>query len=112
MSNPNQIQQGDVCLECVDKLPAGCKVRKRVGGRSIVTEGSQSGNSHYFDDKKAVIYDAPDGTAYVCNESGDQMPMKHTRDHNPVMLAPNRTYRIGGLNEMDHLTGMVNKVVD
>lgn len=110
--NENQIQQGDVTLERIDKLPKDCKPRKRIGGRSVVTEGSQTGNSHYFDHAQVTIHDATDGTAFVTNDAKRRVPMKHTRDHDPVFLAPTSIYRIGGINELDPLSGMERKVVD
>lgn len=109
--NPNQIQQGDVTLERIDKLPDGCKARKRAKGRSVLSEGSQSGNSHYFDAQKVTIHDGPDGVAYVTNDNPTPVDLKHTRDHDPVRVA-NGTWRVGGINELDPLTEMVNKVVD
>lgn len=109
--NPDQIQQGDVTLERVDKLPEGSKALKRMGGRVILAEGSQSGNSHYLDAKDVTLHEMPCGTRYLVNEGKQPVELKHTRDHDPVLVAPG-VFIVGGINEVDHVAGMERKVVD
>ncbi len=109
--NPDQIQQGDVTLERVASLPEGCKPLPRSAGRVVLAEGSQSGNSHYLDAAGVTHHEAPDGKRYLVNEGAEAVELKHTRDHDPILVAPG-VHLVGDLNEADHVAGMVRKVVD
>lgn len=110
--NPNQIQQGDVTLELVSKLPEGCKLRlPDAEGRVNVSMGSRGGHRHYFHASEAKVYDAPDGNVFVENPGAKPIEMKHTATHEPLIVKPG-IHAVGGLNEMDHLAKRQRKVID
>ena len=111
MPNPNQIQQGDVTLERIEKLPEGFKPVKSKGPHLILREGSQSGNRHYIADKNVVLQVHADGSQCLVNKSKKAVRLKHTADHEDLIVSPG-VHRVGDINEMDHIAQMQRKVVD
>jgi hypothetical protein len=111
--NPDQIQQGDVTLERIASLPSGVGVKElpRINGRIVLAEGSQSGNSHYVDAPGAKFYEDAHGVRYLFNPTDAPIELKHTREHDPVLVG-HGVHQVGHIHEVDHLTGLVSKVVD
>lgn len=104
--NKDQIQQGDVLLLRVTRLPEGCK---RRDSRTVAL-GEHTGHHHTFDDGVAIM-DAPDGRVFVVNENDVPTPLTH-QEHNPVVAAPKETYAFGLVQEKDWFRDMVAPVRD
>lgn len=110
--NPDQIQQGDVTLELIDKLPEGVKVRPRSADGTVnLSMGSRGGHRHYFDSPDITVFDGEDGQVFAQNLSPETIELKHTATHKPLYVKPG-VHRVGGLNEMDHVAKMKRQVVD
>lgn len=110
--NPNQIQQGDVTLELIDKLPEGCKARlPDKEGHVNVSMGSRGGHRHYFKASEAKVYDSPDGKVFVEVPGPDPVEMLHTATHKPLIVKAG-VHAVGALNEMDHIAKRQRKVID
>lgn len=110
MPNPNQIQQGDVTLERIDQLPDGF-VPVDIDGDIVLAEGSRSGNRHYFAAPDVTLFQHADGRRAIRNANSAAIRLKHTKDHDDLVVDPG-FYLVGNIREIDHLTGLVDKVVD
>ena len=109
--NPNQNQQGDIRLEKIDSLPAGCKLIKRSQNGIILAESQVTNNRHYLLDRSVKLFEAPDKTRYLLNAGEENAELLHSKDHGAIRVAPG-VHRVGVVNEIDHLTGMVAPVED
>lgn len=111
--NPDQIQQGDVTLEFIGHtLPEGLKPRPREGNGTVtLSMGSSGGHRHFFDSPDVTVHEGPGDSLYAHNVGKEDVQLKHTATHNPLMVKPG-VHRVGGLNEMDHVAKRQRKVID
>lgn len=111
---PNQIRQGDVQLEPVSKLPAGCTEIPNDKGRIVLAYGEVTGHAHAIADHimrapaqtlmdraidatdqaeeaiarakaKARLWQAPDGIRYL--EVTEQVTLRH-EEHTAHSIDP------------------------
>lgn len=106
MVNKNQIQQGDVLLERVAKLPYGAKAKEFPNG-IILAEGEVTGHHHMIKDAGAKAYEL-NGVLYV--EVKDPVILTH-EEHKNLPIPPG-IYKVGQVKEYDHLTQVTKQVVD
>jgi hypothetical protein len=106
-----QIQQGDVLLLRVSKLPAGAK-RMAADKRGIVlAEGEHTGHHHRAEDCGGLaLMEAPSGMRFMVNETDAPITIRH-EEHKPVIVEPG-IWQIGQVQEKDWFNDMVRKVVD
>jgi hypothetical protein len=109
--NKNQIQQGDVMIALIDKLPANCK-RLRTDKRGVVlAEGEHTGHYHGSDERGLALMESPDGKRFVVNETDEQRRFTH-QEHKPVTIPPHSIAQIGIVREKDWFQDMVRNVID
>ena len=99
----SQIQQGDVGLERVIKVPTGAK---RLPHRTVA-KGEATGHHHTFVEESVELYER-DGVLYVSAPEG--ATLKH-QTHNPVTVPPG-TWVYRPRREQDHLGEVVRRVMD
>ncbi len=92
---PAQYRQGDVLLERIEKLPAGAKKEKLIGGRIVLAQGANAGRAHVIDSKGAQSFVDAKGQRYV-EITGRSARLEHavggTPDHATIAL-PQGIYR-------------------
>lgn len=102
-----QLQQGDVLLWKVEKLPEGAAEVKRKNGAVVLAEGEHTGHAHRIMDVDALFFEK-DGKFYLKNEK--PVTLTH-EEHRPFTIDPG-IWEVGQVREKDWLSGMVRKVVD
>lgn len=110
-TNKNHVQQGDVLLLKISKLPSNCKPVKQDSRGAVVAEGETTGHYHGCEDGGVAILEAPSGERYVVNETNETRTFKH-QEHKPVSIEPNSAYRLGIVKEYDYFAEMQRRVVD
>lgn len=107
-TNKDQIQQGDVLLRIVKKLPDGCV---RLNTKRLAT-GEKTGHHHSFlDDSDVALMESPDHRMFVVNEGNEPETLLH-QEHKPITLQPGEIAEFGQVIEKDWFKDMVRKVVD
>lgn len=106
--NKDQIQQGDVLLRIVKKLPDGC-IRLKT---KQLAAGEHTGHHHSFcNEGNVVLMEAPDKTVFAVNEGDTPETLTH-QEHKAVTLQPGEIAEFGQVIEKDWFADMVRKVVD
>jgi hypothetical protein len=106
--NNHQIQQGDVLLRIVPRLPKGCR---RLNTKLLAT-GERTGHHHSFtEDSSVALMEAPDKTVYAVNEGDAPATLTH-QEHGATVLQPGQIAEFGQVREKDWFTEMVRPVVD
>jgi hypothetical protein len=104
------IQQGDVLLKSVSKLPEGKKIgRQYTGygrGRFILAEGEVTGHCHAICDDVTMV-DA-NGVMYLQNDK--PVELGHEEHHN--VEVPAGIWEIGIVQEYDHFAEEAKNVKD
>lgn len=103
--NTNHIQQGDVILKRMTKMPRTAKLLQR--GRIVLSEGSSSGNIHYIP-KSASLYEDQDKKRYL--KVSQTTSIQHN-EHKPTALNPG-IWLFDKVVQKDWLSGLVSPVVD
>lgn len=111
MKNENQVQQGDIILEKVDRLPEGCKKVKRDKRGIIFAEGEVSGHYHGCTSECVEEMISPDGKRYYLNSGNKPEAIAH-QEHGNVVIAPGVWLDLNGVKEYDYFLEMERKVVD
>ena len=101
-----QIQQGDVLIQKIDKLPSGLRPMTDTRG-SVLAEGEATGHYHCAEGE-VELFEAEDGTLYL--SVTEEATVSH-QEHKPITLEPG-VYQIGIVQEYDYLKGMMWDVVD
>lgn len=101
-----QIQQGDVLLQKIEKLPTGLK-RKADKRGAVLAEGEATGHYHVAEGE-VELFAAEDGTLYL--QVAGTATVAH-QEHRHVTLEPG-TYQIGIVQEYDYLADMARNVAD
>ncbi len=109
--NQNQIQQGDILLEKIDRLPAGMKLVKRSQNGAILAESKTTNNRHYILDRGVSLFRADDGSQCVVNENDSDALLQHSKDHKPLRVAPG-VHKVMHVQERDHVAGMTAPALD
>jgi hypothetical protein len=109
--NTNQLQQGDVLLLSVTKLPAKCKTLNLDARGVVLAEGEHTGHFHGIANEGGLaLLEAPDGKRYLNNATDKPVSVTH-QEHKPVTIPPG-LWQIGGVREKDWFTEMVRPVID
>lgn len=103
----NQIQQGDVILRRVEKLPKGINEVKRKNSAVVLAEGEHTGHAHRIFDADAMFYEK-DGKFYLKNSK--PVTLQH-EEHKPFVIEPG-IWEVGQVREKDWLSGMTRIVAD
>lgn len=99
------LQQGDVLIKKIDKLPEGKKVERRQRGY-VLAEGETTGHMHVIEDEIVMI--EKDGVLFIGCKS--DVIVKH-EEHGHITI-PAGNYQIGIVNEYDHFAEEARKVAD
>lgn len=112
------LQQGDVLLKRIDKLPSGLKPLDS----KVIQEGETTGHKHQFSKGSNVrIFIHDDGTVdmaritpaekkYLVVE-GDSVALLRHEEHNPITVEPG-VYKIDIVREWDYDKMEAERVVD
>lgn len=104
-----QIRQGDILLQAVDKTPpAGLELKTSV----VMAEGELTGHAHRVIADRVVEWEE-NGQRYIHVPGKNPGSLVH-EDHDPIptpVVAPNTTYRIVPQQEWD-LSDQWKPVVD
>ena len=111
----NYMQQGDVILKEIKKLPDGLK---KTSG-NVLAEGESTGHFHSLCSKEQAFgrYEKVQGLTYYKDEKGNsyvhveqELDLLH-QEHNKISVAPG-IYEIGIVREYDHFAEEARNVVD
>ena len=103
-----QIQQGDVTLEKISKLPSGAKFKDKTHRGYVLAEGEVTGHAHCIEDtEKAEFYEVA-GVLFV--KANKPVSLTH-EEHNTITL-PEGIWKIGQVYEYDHFLDMERVVRD
>lgn len=93
----NQMRQGDVFFEKVDKLPA--KLKKL--NTNVIAYGEVTGHSHAIevDAGDVTLVEDGEGNMYVCVKKGAKACVKHD-EHGPIPLTEGN-YKVTIQREFD-----------
>ena len=102
------IQQGDVLIESVGKIPSGAKKRKPNGRGHVLAEGEATGHAHCITDVDNANLLVSDEGLYLnvlkdCNLTHEE--------HGTVTIAPGK-YTVRRVREYDHFKEEVRRVQD
>ena len=111
----NQLQQGDVTLEMVTEIPVTAKEQKDESG-IVLALGEVTGHAHrvkgrarlFVDGNGVRFLETDTETELIHDTNGSYIPGVN---HEPVKL-PKAIFRIGQINEMDHIEKAARKVID
>jgi hypothetical protein len=105
MKKYKQLQQGDVTITRLTKMPLGTTVL--VSKKRCVLAHGESGHSHVIEDDEAQLI-----------QIGERMLLKLTKsatvvheEHKPIKLQPG-IWEIGRVREHDYLANMSRQVMD
>ncbi len=102
-----QIQQGDVCLERVNKVPVGAKKLKRAHQKgTILAEGEATGHHHAIADE-CELYEL-NGVLYLENEH----PVKLSHEEHHTQTIEPGIWQIGIVKEYDYFEEVTRNVAD
>jgi hypothetical protein len=107
------IQQGDVALERIAKLPPGLKPVKPDPRGIVLAEGEHTGHHHRIERKfvpLVELLEGEDGRRFLVNNSKKAVEVIH-EEHKPITVDPG-IYEVGNIHEVDHLAGLERKVID
>lgn len=107
--NNNHIQQGDVILRRVTKIPANCKRISDPRG-AVLAEGEHTGHYHGCPDGLELL-EAPDKRRFVRNFTDQPVEIRH-QEHKPVVINPGDAFLVGQVVEKDWFSEMVAPVRD
>lgn len=96
------IQQGDVLIKRVERIPKGAKAKK---GKTLA-EGEHTGHSHVAEAEVELF--EKDGVLYMSAPNGTTV--RH-EEHKPVNV-PAGVYEIGIVQEYDHFKEEARNVAD
>jgi hypothetical protein len=97
----DQIQQGDILIRKIKKLPKGAKLLNT----NVVAEGEATGHAHTIE--RASILEL-DGLMYV--DVTDTATITH-QEHLPLTI-PKGVWQIGRVQEYDYIAEQARIVVD
>lgn len=105
-----QVQQGDVLLQQIERLPAGA-VRQPQHGRLVLARGEKTGHSHSVQSDKAALWSLiRDGVTELYLEV--QEPVTIVHDEHKALPVPAGVYRVGRVKEYDYIEEMERRIID
>ena len=110
-TNLHQIQQGDVLLLAVDKLPKGCKKVKKDPRGIVLAEGETTGHYHAIEDDGSVaLMESPNGLRFLVKNGADTKELKH-QEHGTTRISQT-IHQVGQVREKDWFKDMIRPVRD
>ena|SRR3990167_7194600 len=100
------LQQGDVLLKKIEKIPAGKKIDKKARGY-VLADGETTGHAHVIEEEVELVEKA--GVLYL-GVRGDSVMLKH-EEHGHIEI-PVGNYEIGIVREYDHFAEEAKPIVD
>jgi hypothetical protein len=105
------LQQGDVALERIAKLPKNLKPVKADPRGIVLAEGEVTGHHHRIALRPLVeLLEGEEGRRFLVNNSKSAVELLH-EEHNPIVIEPG-IYEVGAIHEMDHLAQMEREIGD
>ena len=108
--NKNQLQQGDVLLKRIAKLPANAQPVKADPRGVVLAEGEATGHHHRIKAQKGLRLFKIDDLLFLENSTGKPVEVTH-EEHKPFSINPG-IWQVGQVREFDYLTQMERTVVD
>jgi hypothetical protein len=102
------LQQGDVLVKRIDKIPEGAKPVKPTEKGLILAEGEATLHHHVVDQELAELFEM-DGKLFL-DVKAPSAPVKH-EEHAKIDI-PNGLYEIGRVVEYDVFAEAVRRVTD
>ena len=106
--NKNQLQQGDVICQRVEKLPEGAVMRDLSFRGYVLAEGEKTGHRHTTAPNPDVEMYEWDGKMYLKTKSSCTITHE---EHQPLTLDPG-IWEIGQVFERDHAKQLTERVRD
>jgi len=104
------MQQGDVLLQQVERLPAGV-IRSPRQGKLVLARGENTGHSHAIESEKASLWLlTKDGVTELYLEVREPVVIEHD-EHKPLPV-PAGVYRVGRVKEYDYFAEMERQIID
>lgn len=105
----NYLQQGDVLMKRIDKVPDGERTHDKQTRSKILAYGEVTGHCHAIDDEAdaAQVFRVNTELFMIIAKA---VSLKH-EEHNRITVPPG-TYKIDIVREADHLSGVVRRVAD
>lgn len=111
MKNKNHIQQGDVLISLIDKLPTDAKLLPKDKRGCVLAEGELTGHYHACKDEGVLLYERPNGARFVHNTTSAPRRFTH-QEHKSVTVPSGGIASLGIVREKDWFKDMVRPVVD
>jgi len=108
--NKNQLQQGDVIIRKISKIPDDVKNQTRIAlqkGKCILARGEHTGHAHIIEDTDAELIQI--GERILLSLLNPAV-LKH-EEHAPITLEPG-LYEVGQVREYDYFQKMQRIVQD
>jgi len=103
------LQQGDVLIQSIDKIPDDAEEVKAKNGRIVLAEGEATGHSHSVIAVPNIRLYKKDGVMYL-KVKDDSVELKH-EEHKKINI-PSGNFEIIILKEYDHFKEEIINVVD
>lgn len=105
-----QIQQGDVSLERIDKLPKEAKLKKADKRGFVLMEGEATGHFHSIAETNPEICELYEVNGVLYVKASKSVNLTH-QEHSTLTLEPG-IWKVGQIKEFDYLQNMTRSVVD
>lgn len=102
------LQQGDVLLRKINKIPSKIKKIARKERGYVLAEGEVTGHAHVITDDIDLMLEEVSGKMFMKNES--EVVIKH-EEHKHINI-PAGTWEIGIVQEYDHFAEEARQVQD
>lgn len=106
--NKTQKQQGDVCIEYIDRMPSDGRVIQSTARGYVVAQGEHTGHAHVLDQAGVVEMREVDGVLYA--RIAEPVSLCH-EEHHAQVLTPG-IVRFGRVQEYDHFLEKARQVAD
>jgi hypothetical protein len=100
------LQQGDVLLKKIERMPEGAPVQKKPRGY-VLADGEVTVHAHVIEEEVDLI--EKDGVLYL-GVKGDAVTLKH-EEHGHIQV-PRGNYEVGIVKEYDHFAEEARSVAD
>jgi hypothetical protein len=102
------IQQGDVLIRSVSKMPKNLKKVERKARGFVLAEGEVTGHAHVIESDIDLMLDEASGKMFMHNDS--EVTVKHEEHHH--VDVPAGDWELGIVKEYDHFAEEARKVQD
>lgn len=106
--NNGFIQQGDVIIEPINRLPEGLKKVEAKPRGYVLAEGEHTGHAHVIDRVADIEFYEKDGKFFIVNK--EKVDVTH-EEHNKVTI-PTGIWEVRKVREFDHFENEAREVRD